>query len=296
MYKKNKRYILKEMPQRTPNFLLVGLGFISSRHLEAIHKIGGTVGARLDIDQEKESSPSKEGLFFYNPISLELSGAMRALPYVSICTPNDTHLELAKRFHAYGAHILVEKPAALSVAELQAYAGLDRVRFVLQLRYEEQLQALQQEWQEDPPKHLRMEFHVNRSDSYKSSWKTDPKRSGGVLFNIGFHYFDLMTWFFGEPTGVSNVTGDDVSEISGTVQFKNTTVDFSFSLKQQANNQTRALIFGDTKLDLMPFFLSHHTDVYKDFVEGRGFTWQDCLTTTRLIESIKHDSVLPSVT
>ena len=38
-----------------------------------------------------------------------------------------------------------------------------------------------------------------RDKDYLESWKTEKKYSGGIIFNLGIHYFDLLINAFGDP-------------------------------------------------------------------------------------------------
>ena len=37
-----------------------------------------------------------------------------------------------------------------------------------------------------------IQFVTRRDDAYKKSWKVKQEFSGGILFNLGVHYFDLL--------------------------------------------------------------------------------------------------------
>jgi predicted dehydrogenase len=50
---------------------------------------------------------------------------------------------------------------------------------------------------------VEMDISVYRDDKYYSGWKGKRERSGGPLFNLGVHYFDLLLYIFGDAKNVS---------------------------------------------------------------------------------------------
>src|SRR4029079_1612797 len=46
---------------------------------------------------------------------------------------------------------------------------------------------------------VNVTYVASRGSWYHSSWKSDLKKSGGTVTNIGIHLFDLLIWAFGNP-------------------------------------------------------------------------------------------------
>ena len=44
---------------------------------------------------------------------------------------------------------------------------------------------------------VSLEYITSRGPWYDISWKGDESKSGGVLFNIGIHFFDMLLHFLG---------------------------------------------------------------------------------------------------
>ncbi len=108
-----------------------------------------------------------------------------------------------------GKAVLVEKPAALSVAELDELAALAAAggglpvrvgynhRFHPALR---QARALVDAGALGPLMFLRGRYGHGGRVGYDREWRADPRQSGGgELIDQGVHLIDLAGWFLGEP-------------------------------------------------------------------------------------------------
>ena len=45
---------------------------------------------------------------------------------------------------------------------------------------------------------IDLSYVTTRGKWYLKSWKGDVQKSGGVATNIGIHFFDMITWIFGD--------------------------------------------------------------------------------------------------
>lgn len=146
---------------------------------------------------------------------------------VDICTPGDSHAEIAEAALGAGKHVLVEKPLANSVEEAEAMAAAARraresgVRSMVGFTYR-RVPALQlarqlieqgrigdvrqvraqylQDWLADPEAPL--------------AWRLDKERAGsGALGDIGAHIIDMTCFLTGERfAGVSGMLETFVHE------------------------------------------------------------------------------------
>ncbi|WP_299538354.1 Gfo/Idh/MocA family protein [uncultured Streptomyces sp.] len=146
---------------------------------------------------------------------------------VDICTPGDSHAEIAIAALEAGKHVLCEKPLANTVAEAEAmaeaaeraaargqvalvgfnYRKLPAIAYARSLIAADRLGALRhvraaylQDWLVDPASPL--------------TWRLDRDRAGsGALGDLGAHLVDLAQYLAGEPlVGVSAVTETFVRE------------------------------------------------------------------------------------
>ena len=198
------------------NFALTGAaGYIAPRHLQAIRDTGNQLIAALD---KHDSVGILDSYFpdcsFFTEYErfdrhlekLRRENEGREVHYVSICSPNylhDAHIRTALRV---GADALCEKPLVLNpwnvkaLQELEADTG-KRVWTILQLRVHPALIALREKIQQERRQdkyELQLTYLTSRGQWYLRSWKGDDEKSGGLATNIGVHFFDMLTWLFGE--------------------------------------------------------------------------------------------------
>ena len=68
---------------------------------------------------------------------------------------------------------------------------------ILQLRYHPNIIKLKNEVSKlDKFYDIELTYITLRGLWYKNSWKGEESKSGGILMNIGIHFFDLLIWQF----------------------------------------------------------------------------------------------------
>ncbi|NJM05440.1 Gfo/Idh/MocA family oxidoreductase [Candidatus Gracilibacteria bacterium] len=136
---------------------------------------------------------------------------------VAICTPHPSHAVLAMECLAAGAHVLVEKPLAVEVAEadlmIAAAAAAGRLIAVsYQQRFRAEV-ALAHELITAGTLGTLVRVHCvepwfrtaayYRSAGWRGSWRGE---GGGVLMNQAPHTLDLVCYLAGRPTRVWGAT------------------------------------------------------------------------------------------
>ena len=140
---------------------------------------------------------------------------------VSICTPTDTHVDLALAALAAGKHVLVEKPVALTSAEVgrlaAAAAESDRLCMPAHcMRFWPGWDWLKKAI--DAGTYGAVRSAVFRRLASPPSWSPDfyknTARTGGALVDLHIHDADFVLWCFGEPDAVhSTGTVDHVTSL-----------------------------------------------------------------------------------
>lgn len=131
---------------------------------------------------------------------------------VIVATTNDRLAEVAAGSLAAGKHVLLEKPAARSVQELDVvieaarrHGGLVRVGF--NHRYHPALQRARQIVDEGGVGELmfvRGRYGHGGRVGYENEWRADATLAGGgELIDQGVHLIDLSRWFLGDFTKVA---------------------------------------------------------------------------------------------
>lgn len=141
---------------------------------------------------------------------------------VDICTPGDTHAEIAIAALRAGKHVLCEKPLANTVAEAEEMtvaadeARAHGVRAMVGFTYRRVpaiglARALVEEGRIGDVRHVRAQYLQDwiADPEAPLSWRLDKDKAGsGALGDIGAHIVDLTQY----------VTGDRITELSGRLE------------------------------------------------------------------------------
>lgn len=257
-------------------FALLGTGFIMPRHAEAIYRVGGKitdfVNTAYGEDAWKKVIPNTHA------------------DCVVILTPNDLHAQMALAARNAGKIVLCEKPLALSKADVQALSQHEKLFVVLQLRHHPLAHKLKKKINTEKEYYnIEMDISNYRDESYYNGWKGNVKRSGGILFNLGSHYFDMLIHLFGKPTEIVSVSGNDKT-MEGVLRGTNYECRWKVSSEAKRGEQHR--IYKINGIDCN--FSSQenlsqeqlHVDVYRELLKGRGITPTDTIPYTETVEAI----------
>jgi len=242
-------------------FLVIGNGFIFPKHEEAIKKIKGNI---VDIVNGEQ--------WWGNKI------AETEADWVVILTPNFTHQQIIDVALSNGKKVICEKPLVLSSEEARKYIGKP-VYTIHQLRY---LPLGPFEHSEN----IDLNISVHRSADYFNSWKGNLKLSGGLLLNVGIHYFDLILHYFGEPISVKlDKFAEERAE--GTLTGKDYHCHFLIDLLAPENKQERVLTVGGIRYELNSKE-NLHIKAYQDIINGRGLDAREAIKSIGLIEKLRQ--------
>lgn len=146
---------------------------------------------------------------------------------VDVCTPGDTHAEIAIAALEAGKHVLCEKPLANSVAEAEAMvdaadaARARGVRSMVGFTYRrvpaiKLARGLVAEGRIGAVRHVRAQYLQDWliDPNAPLSWRLDKERAGsGALGDIGAHIIDLTQFITGERiVGVSAILETFIKE------------------------------------------------------------------------------------
>jgi UDP-N-acetyl-2-amino-2-deoxyglucuronate dehydrogenase len=278
------------------NFALTGAaGYVAPRHLQAIQATGNRLVAALDphdsvgiLDRYfPDCAYFREPERFDRHIEkLRRAPAAEPVDYVSICSPNylhDAHIRLALRT---GAHAICEKPLVLNpwncdaLQELEAETGR-KVYTVLQLRLHPSVLALKRRIAAEPPgrRHqVTLRYITARGRWYLFSWKGDEEKSGGLVTNIGIHFFDMLLWIFGGVVR-SEVVQNERTRAGGRLELEKASVDWFLSIeredlpaavREEEGTTFRAITVDGDAFEFSGGFADLHTRVYEEILAGRG--------------------------
>lgn len=298
------------------NFAITGVaGYIAPRHLKAIQDTGNRLVAATDPHDAVGILDrfAFDVRFFteFERFDRHLEKLRRGpqtgrVHYLSICSPNylhDAHIRLALRV---GAHAICEKPLVINpwnldaLQELEAETGC-RVSTVLQLRVHPELLALRERLSTDRSRRHRvcLTYVTARGGWYSVSWKGHEDRSGGIVTNIGIHFFDLLLWLFGSVRS-SQLHLREPERAAGALELERADVqwflstsasDLPFAPKPGVKTTYRSITVDGSEMEFSDGFADLHTRVYQEILAGRGFGIADARPSVELTSAIRRATV-----
>lgn len=267
-------------------FALIGAGgYIAPKHIQAIKDTGNELIEIIDV------SDSVGIIDRYFP-NCEYSTRLTTKPdYVSICTPNYLHYEHIKEAVLKGCNVICEKPIVLNSSEidkLKALADLKGVSIncILQLRLHPVIEGIKKVI-DDESNNVDLTYLTPRGDWYGKSWKGDKVKSGGLLFNIGVHLFDLLCELFGDVVDFGGIRWSANRATEGVLKMQTALVRYALSTSFAVSNEPyRVLEINGKTFDLAKGFTDLHTLSYERILEGKGFDITEAKASIRLIEQI----------
>ena len=188
---------------------LIGCGLIGQKRLNHLPPGSVTVACDLDPGRARKIAAQSPGCVATD--SVEQAVASPNVDAVMIATVNASLAPIACQAAQAGKHVLVEKPGAVSVAELEKLESLSKkhgvlVRIGYNHRYHPAaLKALElfRSGALGPILFVRGRYGQGGRIGYEKEWRADAKLSGGgELIDQGVHLIDLAGIFLGEFTKV----------------------------------------------------------------------------------------------
>lgn len=298
------------------NFALIGAaGYIAPRHLKAIKDTNNTLIAALD---KFDSAGIMDSYFPKADFFVEFERFDRhieklrrngtQLDYVSICTPNylhDAHIRMALRS---GADAICEKPLVLNPWNVDALLDIEKesgkkIHTILQLRLHPSIIALKKKIDAgaaDTKYDVDLTYITSRGKWYDISWKGDVSKSGGIATNIGIHFFDMLSWLFGDvQENIVHLREKDKS--AGYLEFEKARVRWYLSIDenslpariQEIGQRTyRSITINNEELEFSTGFTELHTESYKRILKGEGFGLNDAAESIKIAQKIRNNAII----
>lgn len=192
---------------------LVGCGLIGQKRLNQLPP--GSVAAACDLDLDRAKRLAAQSPGCRATASLEEALSIPGVEAVMIATVNSALAPLACQAAEAGKHVLVEKPGAISVRELDELEAVARRRKVrVRVAFNHRFHPACQKALEifaagalGPIMFVRGRYGQGGRIGYEKEWRANPKLSGGgELIDQGVHLIDLAGVFLGEFTTVEGHT------------------------------------------------------------------------------------------
>lgn len=302
------------MTQDSKNFALIGVaGYIAERHLKAIKDTGNNLVASLDkfdsVGKIDSYFPNSDFFTEYERFDRHIDKLKRNnihIDYVSICTPNylhDSHIRFALR---QGADAICEKPVVLNPWNIDALQEIERetgrkVFNILQLRLHPSLIELKRKIENGPSDKIYdidLSYITSRGNWYNISWKGDSEKSGGVATNIGVHFYDMLTWIFGDvEENVVHVS--EPLKSAGYLKLKKANVrwflsvdynDIPKEIKEKNQRTYRSITVEGEEIEFSGGFTDLHTLSYQEILKGNGFGLEETKKSIETVYKIRNSS------
>lgn len=300
------------------NFALIGAaGYIAPRHLKAIKETDNNLVAALDkfdcVGIMDSYFPKADFFVEFERFDRHIEKLKRQkntnLDYVSICTPNylhDAHIRAALRRNA---HAICEKPLVLNPWNIDALLDIEKdtgkkVYTILQLRLHPSIIALKKKIQNGPKGKIYdvdLTYLTSRGHWYYTSWKGNMAKSGGIASNIGVHFYDMLTWIFGDvKQNIVHLHTHD--RASGYLELEKARIRWFLSidyetipkkLRSKGQRTYRSITVDGKEIEFSDGFTELHTTSYNDILAGNGFGLEDARPSIEIVHSIRNATISP---
>jgi len=296
------------------NFALIGAsGYIAPRHLKAIKETGNNLIAALDpfdsVGIMDRYFPNSD--FFVEPErfdrhldKLRRKNEGSQVQYVSICSPNylhDSHIRMALR---NDAHAICEKPIVLNPWNVDALQAIEKetskeIYTILQLRLHPSIVSLKKQIEEGPEDKIYdidLSYITSRGHWYQVSWKGYAEKSGGVATNIGVHFFDMLSYLFGEVKE-NIVHYSNKMKAAGYLEFEKAKVrwflsidynDIPEEIKTTGQRTYRCITIDKKEIEFSGGFTDLHTVSYQKILNGEGFRLEEARQSINTVFHIRN--------
>jgi UDP-N-acetyl-2-amino-2-deoxyglucuronate dehydrogenase len=206
-----------------------------------------------------------------------------------------------------GAHAICEKPLVLNPWNLDALLALEketgkRVYTILQLRLHPSIIALKEKIAKglkDAVYDVDLTYLTSRGNWYYASWKGDIEKSGGIASNIGIHFYDMLSWIFGNVKQ-NKVHLNSHDRAAGYLEFEQARVKWFLSIdpemlpvhvKEKGQRTYRSITIDGEEIEFSGGFTELHTKSYQDIVRGNGFGLEDARQSIEIVHAIRNSEV-----
>jgi len=300
------------MTESPKNFGIIGVaGYIAVRHLHAIKETGNNLLASLDkfdsVGRIDSYFPESDFFVEFERFDRHFDKLKRTgtkIDYVSICSPNylhDSHIRFALR---HQAEAICEKPIVLNPWNIDALQEIEnetgrKIYTVLQLRLHPKILELREKIRNGPKDKIYdidMTYITSRGNWYSISWKGDIQKSGGVATNIGIHFFDMLSWIFGDTRkNIVHISKPD--KAAGYLELENARVRWFLSLdyndipdsaKKTGKRTFRSITVNGEEIEFSEGFGDLHTLTYREILAGRGFGLKEARQSVETAYTIRN--------
>lgn len=293
------------------NFALIGAaGYTAPRHLGAIKNTGNNLSSAFDpfdsVGILDSYFPDTDFFVEFERFDRHIDKSRRnkkPVDYVSVCSPNylhDSHIRFGLRNNA---DVICEKPVVLNPWNIDALEEIEKetgksIFSILQLRLHPSIIELREKILNGPRDKIYdidLTYLTSRGHWYYTSWKGDISKSGGIATNIGVHFYDMLTWIFGDVK--KNIVHQHTHDrASGFLELERARVRWYLSINKDAlpkeaiesgKRTYRSIIIEGQEFEFSEGFADLHTKSYEAILANDGFRIGDTRKAIQIVHDIR---------
>ncbi len=179
-----------------------------------------------------------------------------------------------------------------------------KVNTILQLRLHPSIIELKEKIDNGPKDKIYdvdLTYLTSRGNWYYTSWKGDVSKSGGVASNIGIHFYDMLSWVFGDlKKNVVHLHNHD--RAAGYLEFERARVRWFLSInydvipeevKAKGQRTYRSITVDGKEIEFSQGFFDLHTKSYENIIEGNGFGLEHARQSIEIVHDIRNAETQP---
>ena len=286
-------------------YAIIGVaGYVAKRHINVLKTLNCNLIMASDPHDNvgflDNSFPNCA--FYKNEKKFFFDLKKNKITHVIICTPNHLHLRHIESSFKNNCNVICEKPTVLNFNQLLKVEKLEK-KFnkkcfpIFQLRENINLIKLKKNLlskilEKKQNIAVDIKYITIRGTWYLSSWKGDVIKSGGLLLNIGVHFVDVLSWFFGKCKKVS-ISLKTKKTLIGKINFKQATVRLLLSTDKKfiknRKKSLRVMQINNKKVDFTDNFNNLHLNCYKKIIKNNYISINDLKNTYYNLKVIQND-------
>lgn len=127
-----------------------------------------------------------------------------------VCLPHSAHREAVEKLLHAGVHVLKEKPFALDMDEAESYTAIQnnggaKIAIAMKRRFDPVYRSYHDRFKDRLGDIIQFEATFGKNiENLGEGWRASHAAAGGgALLDMGYHFVDLIVWYFGLPEAIS---------------------------------------------------------------------------------------------
>jgi predicted dehydrogenase len=196
--------------------LLVGCGRMNLSHVQGLKNLPNLATIVAGVDPSETARKNIENEHGIAPTFADLDTALNQVTADAaiIAVPNNLHAKYTQACLQKGLHVLIEKPMALTLKDVDAMIATAEAHNLLlmsgqSLRFSNAIRYVKHLLDENTIGNIRHIMHRRLGSGRggdENSWFAKQALSGGILPGIGTHSLDVLLWWLNDKaTSVSAI-------------------------------------------------------------------------------------------